>query len=69
MTRIEYNLWGAKATCLRGNDLPQTKLNPEIVRAIRENRRGLTRKQLAAQYGVHYRTVEKIHYFESWTHI
>jgi hypothetical protein len=66
MNRQEYILYGARVTCKRGNDLPQAKLNPELVKEIRSNRYGKTRKQLAVEYGVHYRTIEKIHCFEIW---
>ena len=60
MTRDEYILWGAKATAKRARDLPQTKLTPEQVVAIRANRHGKTAKALAADFGVHHRTIEKV---------
>lgn len=69
MTREDYILFGAKVTAKRGNDLPHAKLTPDAVVAIRENRYGKTRKQLAAEYQVHHRTIEKIHYRQCWTHI
>lgn len=55
--------------CARGTDLPQSRLTDDIVREIRRNREGLTLKQLAKRYGVHHRTVEKVHYYETWRHV
>lgn len=66
MSRHEYVLWGAKAHAKRGNQLPQSRLTPDLVRAIRANEEHLTAKQLAAQIGVHYRTIEKVRHFETW---
>ena len=45
---------------------PNAKLKPEQVRAIRMNRHGKTAKALAAEYGVHYRTIEKVRSYETW---
>ncbi len=42
------------------------KLTEDNVRAIRLNRTGRTAKQLAEQYGVHYRTIEKVRAYETW---
>lgn len=42
------------------------KLTEDNVRAIRLNRTGRTAKQLADQYGVHYRTIEKVRAYETW---
>lgn len=53
----------------RGNDLPHAKLNPELVREIRVNRKGETAKQLGARLGVHHMTIEKVRYFKSWVHV
>lgn len=69
MTRDEYQRWGAKARAVRGEQLPHARLNAEAVRAIRENRRGLTAAQLAQQFGVHFRTVEKVRAYETWGHV
>lgn len=69
MTRFEYEQWGARATAVRGDDLPHAKLSPEIVRAIRSNPDGLTARQHADLLGVHYRTVEKVRHFETWGHV
>lgn len=69
MTRHEYRLYGAKVLCKRGNDLPQAKLSPLLVRKIRENRRGLTAKQWAAELGVHYRTIENVRSRARWGHV
>lgn len=68
MTRDEYALWGAKAMAVRGARLPQAKLSEADAIAIRRNVRGLTARQLAEQYGVHYRTIEKIRSGETWAH-
>ena len=67
MDRFEYVQWGAKATAKRGSDLPHTKLTPDQVVAIRANRYGKTAKALAEEYGVHYRTIEKVRYMETHT--
>lgn len=69
MRRFDYAQWGAKAMAKRGNELPHARLTPEKVRAIRENRHGKTAVQLAEEFGVHFRTVEKVRAFESWTHV
>lgn len=64
----------------RGTDLPQSKLTPEQVSAIRsaaiqrENlrryiRENLSNEALATQYGVHRRTIEKVLQGESWSHV
>lgn len=50
----------------RGNQLPHAKLTPEKVRAIRENRRGWTRRKWAEVYGVHVRTIDKVCDGGSW---
>lgn len=69
MTRFEYAQWGAKAIAKRGADLGHARLTADNVRAIRANVHGKTARQLAADYGVHYRTVQKVRHFETWTHI
>jgi hypothetical protein len=68
MTRSEY-LSTSISNARRGSDLPQSKLNPELVREIRTNRHGMTAKAQAVKYGVHYRTIEKVRHFASWRHI
>lgn len=42
------------------------KLTESQVIEIRENRRGMTAKQLGAAYGVHHRTIEKVRRLETW---
>ena len=69
MTRFEYQLWGALAMASRGNDLPHARLDPSKVQEIRANVRGMTARQLADLYGVHYRTIEKIRARETWAHV
>ena len=68
MKRQEY-ITRAREFASRGNDRPNSRLNPEMVREIRTNRKGQTAKQLADAYGVHYRTIEKVQYFETWAHV
>ena len=53
----------------RGTDLPHAKLDPEKVRAMRENRHGWPRWKWAELYGVHIRTVEKACNGGSWGHV
>ena len=68
MTRNEY-LSRAHEFAPRGERLPQSRLNAEIVRAIRTNRRGLTARQWAEQLGVHQRTIDKVRDYRSWRHV
>lgn len=67
MTRDEY-LQRHHEFHKRGNALPQSKLNPAIVRQIREND-GWTSRQWADHLGVHFRTVEKVRAWETWWHV
>jgi hypothetical protein len=53
----------------RGNDLPQAKLNPDLVRQIRINRYGWTAKQWADHLNLHHRTIDKVRDFRSWRHV
>lgn len=68
MTRTEY-LQRAREIAPRGNRLPHARLTPDDVRAIRRNYHGRTARQLAAQYGVHHRTIEKVRAYETWGHV
>lgn len=79
MNRDEY-LFSAKASALRGMDLPQTKLPDAAIRKIREAavkreemRREINEKYsnaaLARQWGVHVRTIEKCLAFETGRHV
>ena len=68
MTRSEY-LSRAYEFAPRSERLPQSRLNAEIVRAIRTNRRGLTARQWAEQLGVHQRTIDKVRDYRSWRHV
>ena len=68
MTRHEA-ITQARLYALRGSALPQAKLTEDDVREIRRNPRGLTAKQLAGKHGVHFRTIEKIRYYETWVHV
>lgn len=69
MNRHEYRCGGAYLRAKRGNELPHARLTPESVRAIRVNRMGETFKQLAKRFGVHYRTIQKVWYRETWAHV
>jgi hypothetical protein len=79
MTREEY-LMNPSAYCKRGFDLPQTKLPPLAVVAIREaaRKRDQLRAEinqkysnaaLAKQWGVHVRTIEKVLAYETARHV
>ena len=79
MTRDEY-VRTASSTAMRGFDLPQTKVPPLAVVAIREaaRKRAQLRKEitekysnaaLAKQWSVHERTIEKIISYETARHI
>ena len=48
-----------------GNALPHARLDPDAVRAIRAAGYRKTAKQLADEYGVHYRTIEKVRHSDS----
>jgi hypothetical protein len=78
-TREEY-LASAASEALRGFDLPQTKVPPLAIIAIREAarkreqmRREITARYsnaaLAKQWGVHVRTIEKIIAYETGAHL
>lgn len=64
--REEY-LEQAHYNALRGNELPQAKLNPSLVREIRSSNE--PRKAIANRLGVHYRTIEKVRQWETWVHV
>lgn len=68
LSRSEY-ITRAREFAARGEALPQSRLNADAVKEIRANVRGKTAKALAAEYGVHYRTIEKVQYFETWSHV
>ena len=79
VSRDEY-LLSARANAPRGVDLPQSKLMPLDVGAIRsaarqrENLRkhikdNLSNDALAKQYGVHARTIEKVLAYETWSNV
>ncbi len=79
MTRDEY-LIRAGEFCKRGFDLPQTKVPPLAIIAIREAarkreelRREITEKYsnaaLAKKWGVHPRTIEKIISYTTGKHV
>jgi hypothetical protein len=57
------------ATAARGSALPHAPFADADIRAIRANRYGRTARELAAVYGVHYRTIEKIRSRETWAHV
>lgn len=77
MNRHEYQLYGAKTTCLRGADLPQSKLTPEIVKEIRlrnaekeRMKRELDARHsataLASEFGVSRSAIEKVLSYQTW---
>jgi hypothetical protein len=61
--RAEY-LTRTHEFALRGEALPQARLNPDLVRQIRGS--GKTSKEWAEQLGVHIRTIDKVRAFKSW---
>lgn len=69
MTRHEYQLYGAKSCAKRGNELPQAKLNPDLVREIRKNVKGLTARQWAVKLNLHLRTIESVRSRARWAHV
>lgn len=79
MTRDEYQQRQREFSA-RGMDLPQSKLTPLEVAAIRaaavkreqmrrEINDTLSNAALAKAYGVHVRTIEKALSYESWGHV
>jgi hypothetical protein len=61
---------GSHADALRGSQLPHAKLTEAKVAAIRiRNRMGVPRHKLAAEYGVHVRTIDRACTFENWVHV
>lgn len=68
ITRDEWRLTSTMY-CRRGNDLPQARLNPELVREIRRNPNGWSARRWADELGVHVRTVEKVQRGLSWRHV
>jgi hypothetical protein len=79
MSRGEY-LSRTREVARRGQDLPQTKLLDldvvEIRSAARQRealrkhiRENLSNEALAAKFGVHVRTIEKIMMHDTWSHI
>ena len=80
MNRQEYESTGAYLTCRRGEDLPQSKLTEADVRKIKRlhaKKQALVKrlhdrygcKGLAAQFGVHECTIEKVLQRNSWVHV
>jgi len=63
----------------RGSQLPQSKLNEEDVlnilgiveyrNKLKDELSNLTNKKIAEKYDVHFRTIDRITAFESWTHV
>lgn len=61
-----------------GESLPHSKLTNDDVRLIRElvahrnklkaELAGLTNKELAGKFDVHYRTIEKVVHGDTWSH-
>ena len=53
----------------RGSALPQSRLNPELVREIRATRGKRTAKSWAQELGTHQRTIDKVRDYGSWVHV
>lgn len=79
MDRSEY-LVRVREFAVRGQELPQAKLLDIDVQSIRSAarqrealrehiRKNLSNEALAASYGVHVRTIEKVLQHESWRHL
>jgi len=79
MDRAEYEV-RAKEFVRRGMDLPQSKLTPLEVEAIRSAarqreslrnhiRENLSNEALARGFGVHRRTIEKVLQGVFWVHV
>lgn len=80
MNRHEYKCGGARLVAKRGTELPQSKLTEAQVREIKQahavkqrlidelNAR-FSAKALAAHYGVHHRTIERILQRDGWIHV
>lgn len=68
MTREEYRR-RAREFAARGERVGVARLDEDKVRWIRTNREGLSLKAMAERLGVHCRTVQKVHYFETWGHV
>lgn len=79
MERDEYQI-RAREHALRGMDLPQSKLTPLEVDAIRSAakqrdnlrqyiRDNLSNEALAKSFGVHVRTIEKVLQGYTWSHV
>jgi DNA-binding transcriptional regulator YiaG len=54
---------------VRGQECYNAKLTPEAVKAIRENRKGLTDTKLAEFYGVTRTAIAKVRTYENWRHV
>lgn len=68
LQRDEY-LLRAREFAQRGTDRHNARLDEDKVRLIRSNPEGKTRQQLAFDFGVHLRTVDKCATYETWTHV
>lgn len=66
LPREEYIL-RSREYCKRGHELPQARLTIEQVKEARQYNK--TAKQLAAEFGCHYRTIEKIRHCHTWVQI
>lgn len=64
MNRHDYLTGGAASLAKRGIELPQSKLNPEIVRMIRRSDK--TSKKLAEELCVHKRTIDGVRSGRTW---
>ena len=69
MSRFEYLQYGHLTEHVRGEDLPQSKLDDGKVRSIRSRYGPRTARELAAEYGVHIRTIEDVVSWKNWRHV
>ena len=68
MNRTEY-LIRAREFASRGGSRPNAVMTEDRVRQIRSRGNGVSAKVWAKMFGCHFRTVEKVMYFETWTHV
>lgn len=68
ITRDEY-LATPHLYAVRGEQLPQARLDADTVRRIRRNWCGWTARQWAEHLGVHRRTVENVQHYVTWRHV
>ena len=68
LPRDEY-LARNREFCKHGTDLPQSKLDADMVRQIRADAGTHSQRQLAKRYQVHQTTIHKILTYTTWVHV